>query len=268
MALVNALLVRYVRGQAWVTDAASIAAYGRREGYLELGAVNSLAEVNRVGAAVLALKAQPQIATRATLEPAGADTPYDSFEVADSITVPDESGAGASMRVMALSVTEDDMGNPTFVPELRSLADEADRRLQRWLKRMANGTLAGSVESATPAAPQSDAGDPPKEGGTLEAPPFSLASLALSTSDRYYPPTATRVIRLVASLKTAGSSPTSLYLLKNGAQTQGLTIPASDNIEAVDCSVPYSGPEQDYMQVQVTAVGTGAAGLTVQPRLG
>lgn len=153
MPLVNALLVRHSHGTLWVVDAASVTTYGRVEAYLELGAAGA-DEAARVGLAVLAERAAPVVAVSAGLEPAGAgDAPYVDFAVGDRVTVPAMSGPPELVRVVALSVTEDDEGNPVFSPELHSLRDERVRALERSVKRMSNGTLAGSTDAASPAGP-------------------------------------------------------------------------------------------------------------------
>lgn len=266
MALVNALLVRWRDGFHAVEDTGSVAVHGRHEGYLELGAAQSVDEVERVAASVFALEAIPTVATTVGLEPVGAgDAPYVDFDVADYVTAPDERGVDGSFRVRALSVSEDDNGNPLFVPELRSLLEENDELLQRWLRRMASGALGGRTESASPA--------PAAGGGQAESPSsasnpeFVFAQsgpVTVSTSGRFKPRRSGRVVAVDAELEVAGTTATIVALRKNGVTVATLTIPAGANEATSNVSIPFTGPRADYLNVAVTSAGTGAQAVTVQ----
>lgn len=265
MPLANALLVRYAFGYRLVEDAASIAALGRHEAFLSLGAIQSVDEVDRVGAALLGLSAFPNIATTAGIEPTGAgDNPFADFGVGDWITAPDETGVPSSQRVLGLSVTEDAEGNPLFAPELRSLADELDERLQRWLRRMSAGTLGGSSESASPASSTPAIG-PSSTPTTRELVFYMGGTLSASSSGRYYPQRSGRATALVASLGVAGAAPVVFELRKNGVAVATVTIPAGSNGPvAVSLGATFLGPNVDYLSCAVTSAGGGAAELDVQ----
>lgn len=106
-------------------------------------------------------------------------------------------------------------------------------------------------------------------GGTstpFAIPPFVLdGSLYISTSPRWYPEQTVGVDRLFASLVTAGSTSTVVRVRKNGSVIGTLTLTASDLAEGVGfTATTFTGPETDYMTVEVQTVGAGAAGLTVQ----
>lgn len=116
----NALLVRWTDGYIEVTDADSIAAHDRREGFLSLGNAPSVDEATRSAEATLEQLAEPEENITAGIEPAGTDDrPYTGFYVGDTITVPDHTGAPVSRRVASITVGEDEEGVPVFVPELR-----------------------------------------------------------------------------------------------------------------------------------------------------
>lgn len=262
MALTNALLVRWSGGWIEVTSAAAPAGVepGRREGFLQLGSVTSAAEAERVALAVLAQRDEPAVAVSSVVEPAGGDDPFIDFDVGDFITVPDEAGAPMAARVRSLGVSEDDMGNPVFEPELSSIHDEAEVRLQRWLKRLANGSLGGTVESATPTTVHVP---PPPPDRYQEFPPFSLpGTLAISTSGAYRPSIHARIVRVSATLRSVGTTGTTVQVIRNGSVVATLTIAAGAVQASVDAAIDVI--PTDLIQAAVTAAGTAASDLVVQ----
>jgi hypothetical protein len=154
MAIANALLVSYRGGSRTVEvkSQPSITTHGRREAFLSLDNLNSGAEAVRIATAMLVDMGNPEQTITTTVEPSGADEPYVDWNVGDWVTTPNQDGDDQSLRVRSLSVTEDDEGNPIFVPEVGTLAIERQNRLNRWLNRMALGTVGGRSESASPGA--------------------------------------------------------------------------------------------------------------------
>lgn len=274
MALQNSLLVRYAEGYHVVEDAASIAAQGRHEGYLELGSAQSVDEVERIAGAILARSAVPAVATTAAVEPVGpADTPYTAFDVGDWITAPDETATPTLFRVFSIAYTEDDEGNPIFAPELRSAADEAEVRFARWLKRMSNGALGGSTESASVASPAP--GFTPRRAGWNVIPTFSQSGDVELTdpgdAGKGFAQKSGRVVAVFCSL-TAPSLTTStiLRVRKNGSDLLGppvgyheLEIPPGWLTVYDPAYFDFDGPNADYFDVAVTQAGDGATGLVV-----
>jgi hypothetical protein len=115
----NAFLVRWAQGWMEVADAASVTAHGRHEAFLSLGHANTSDEATRVASAILARLAWPSERTAVAIEPTGTDdVPYVHVVTGDTVMVPDWTGTPAPMRWMGVTVTEDDEGNPYFVPEL------------------------------------------------------------------------------------------------------------------------------------------------------
>lgn len=157
MAVATALLVRWVDGYLNVNDAGGVAAWGRKEGFLTLGNVPSAEEVARIAAAVLASQAAPRVATAMGIEPetGGGSEAYVDFVVGDTVTAPDEGGGTSVQRVVSLTVAEDENGEITVAPELNSSFQVQDEVLNRWLKRLINGTLKGASASASPVPPRS-----------------------------------------------------------------------------------------------------------------
>lgn len=263
MSLTNALLVRWglppATGYTWVVDQPSIDTYGRREAYLSSSAMSE-AEAERIATALLVDRAVPQVSTQATLEPEAADAPYVDFVVGDWVTAPALGGGTESVRVVSLTVTTDDEGNPVFVPELGTVAEERDRANQRALKRMANGSLGGTTESSSTARSPL-----PTRRKLPTAPigPFSIpGAVIVAVSGRYYPPTNVLALRLIASVAVAGSTDTTVVLYRNDISVATVTIAAGDLLASVVVDVTYG--VGDYATVASTAAGTDAVGLVVQ----
>jgi len=263
MALINAFLVRWADGFHEVEDAASIAEHGRKEAFLSLGDVQSTAEADAICAALFEAMANPQVSTTLAIDPTGVgDMPYTHFRKGDSITAPAFEGGTASQRVRALTTSVDDNGNVIFVPELRAVVQEEAERIQRWLKRLANGALGGTTNAPSPTTGGGGgAGFAPLI--QAELPPFSLPGvLSLDISGVYRPIKATKLIRIAASLRVAGSTTTTVVLLINGTSEETISLAASDTYEYKSIEVDVS--VGTAIQVQTTAVGTGAEDLVVQ----
>lgn len=114
--VVNVLLVRWANGYVEVAGTISPR---RREAFLSLGRAPSAERATFE--AQKHLVTTPREKVTVTTEPSGsADQPYVGYGVADTITVPDMAGTGQSRRVRSLTVSEDDDGNPYFVPGLAS----------------------------------------------------------------------------------------------------------------------------------------------------
>lgn len=108
----------------------------------------------------------------------------------------------------------------------------------------------------------------PASGAGGGLPRFSLPGLVyVSTSGRDYPEATRTFTRIFASLKVASSSgSTTVRLLRNGSVVSGTTVSLGVGVLTVGASFSqaFTGPETDYMQVEVTAAGVGASDLVVQ----
>lgn len=282
--LVNALYVRYATGFTWVTDGGSIATYGRREDFVSLGGVESLQEAQRLGAAILDRRVSPPRTVSAGVEPGGAgDEPFGDFDVGDYVTAPDEDGNPESVRVASISVTTDGEGNPAFAAELDTSAFVLEQTLQRWLKAMANGTVGGTVASASPPPPAATAGGAefysPSSAisssgdgrGQIikELPPFNLRGAVVVglASAKWKAPVPVRLTSFALQLNTASSSGSVVIdVLKNGATATQLTIPAGSLGTESAVPVVVDMGIGDLLQFQCTSAGTGAVELLIHPR--
>jgi len=107
----NAALV--ASSQAWdeFVDAASVAAYGRLEFATVLGVQPSIADLETFANQILNRSIDPtETATVVAGPDAGGPQPYVDVEPGETIVAPDEDGAGATWRVLALGAEPNDAG--------------------------------------------------------------------------------------------------------------------------------------------------------------
>lgn len=151
---VNALLVKWHGGWAEAVDGGSVAAHGRHEAQLALGAAQSGDEALRVAVAQLDFYAHPREQYSADIEPAADEEvmPFLAFRPGDTVAVPARDGSLSNQRCMRLSAAMDENGQMTFAGDF---GDELLSPAERWelaLKKMSDGTLRGTSVVATPAS--------------------------------------------------------------------------------------------------------------------
>lgn len=141
----NLLLIETPGGFLERTEGGSVSTYGRREAFLSLGNISDGDAIDRAASSVFASSADPaaEIGTR-VLDKDGV-RPYVDWGVGDWVLAPDEDGELERHRVRALTVSEDDEGEPQFVPELATITEELETRLERWLAAMEKGTVGGTA---------------------------------------------------------------------------------------------------------------------------
>lgn len=188
--ITNAAILRFSSGWREASDTSSITAHGRHEGFLSLGTAPSQEQGQLAAQALFADAGRPRDAIVVTHEgPVGSgEEPYADYDVADTITAPARDGQATSQVVKAITVSEDAEGNPIFVPELQSLSDAFEGRLQRWLKRMSAGTVSGQSENASPfiaSSSQQDKVSPPE--AISQGAGFRYATVVVAASNSLHP---------------------------------------------------------------------------------
>lgn len=170
----NSLLIRWKHGYTTV----GVTTPPIRQGYLTLGSIETESEAKRLGGEELLRIAgiRDQVTLGADPKPTDPANAYGTgWDIGDYITtynrkmksepLTDENGevlvgldgialddgSGKSrVRVLQVSVTEDDNAVLTIMPELSTLLEQQEVRTHRWLTRMADGTLNGTSEVASP----------------------------------------------------------------------------------------------------------------------
>lgn len=94
---------------------------------------------------------------------------------------------------------------------------------------------------------------------------FSQSTVAVAASGRYYLPFTGDIYEAVASLKTAGSSTTTVVVKIDGGTQATINLAASDQFEKALLAATLES-DTDYATVETTAAGTGAQGLVVTLR--
>lgn len=150
---VNTLILQTADGYTEATEAgASLARYGRREGYLSASDQNSHL-AGRIAAQAFADKALPSSAPTLEFEARDGAVPWVDFGVGDSVLAPPDEGglttAPVPRRVVSLSVAADDAtGRPRYSAELDAITKTRADRMARWLASIGHGTLAGVIAAA------------------------------------------------------------------------------------------------------------------------
>lgn len=170
----NALLIRWKYGYTQVGATTAPITYG----YLSLGSVETESEAKRIGGQELLRVAgtSDQISLGADPNPVNpADAYGTGWDIGDHVLVRTRTGAEVLLsdeadvvvtdeadvelvvvnstepaRVLQASITEDDNGTMSVLPDLSTLLEQHEVRTQRWLTRMADGTMNGSSSVASP----------------------------------------------------------------------------------------------------------------------
>jgi hypothetical protein len=127
------------------TNAGSISTYGRRETFVSLANTSDAAVVTLAGDQVLNTSATPADGVTVQLDPTGPQA-YLDFTIGDLIYLVDGTGTKTSYRVRSLTVTQDDAGLLSFVPELGTARADLDKRLKRALDRIERGNAGGDTD--------------------------------------------------------------------------------------------------------------------------
>jgi len=116
-------LVRSAAGWTSATDTAGVAAYGRRESFLEFGNTRSEATAASAAARILRRTARVNVATPLVSFRITADArPFIDFTCGDVVTTPSSAGGTTTARVLSLSLSEGDDRKVTSSAELEVAA--------------------------------------------------------------------------------------------------------------------------------------------------
>ncbi|MCA1572462.1 MAG: hypothetical protein LC798_19615 [Chloroflexi bacterium] len=172
---ITAVLGRY--GDHWLEQTAGSGR--RRESYMTLGDAASSAQATRIVSAVMAQHSTPTVTTTVAFEPITGMVPGTNLNVGDTVTVPNASLTGESLRVMSLSVSEtaDDYD---WAAELGAIDRSREERMLLQLRKSGPAVIDWSDSANVQATP--DAGLGP-EKATVLAPAASARTALNDLSD-------------------------------------------------------------------------------------
>jgi hypothetical protein len=254
----NTILVAYKTSHVEVSDAASIAADGRRETYLELGTIEDRDLAIEVATAVLAVQLQHHLSFVVDPMPRLGSTGFIDYGIGDTIT--DAGGA----RVSGLTVSADDEGRASVIPELKDRVTIQQEAVDRLIRRLVEGGLGGKTEQASRTYPS----PPPVLPGrvkTLEAVSYDGVLVPGIISQPQSSLVPIQIVQIICNLRVAGSTNTGIRVLdQDGNVRCSTTIPAGRKLWAEEVQPPaYFGPSSQLL-VDVPTAGTDAEGLAVQ----
>lgn len=128
----NALLTQWEGGYVWVEDSAAITALGQRIEDIYSSEATSEDEATRQGEVELESRARTGWpAVLVTVEPVSAsDCPYEGFTLGDTVTIPALGGGTENVKVLSISLEQDELGYAIWRLELnqrwRSLVRETN----------------------------------------------------------------------------------------------------------------------------------------------
>lgn len=143
---------------------------------------------------------------------------------------------------------------------------DVQQRLATHARRMAPGSLSGRSEVSSPVR-RGPGVLTPVHRSSLEIPPFSpiAEAVAVSASRKWFARVPYQLVQVLASLLVAGTTTTTIEVRKNGVAVATLSLLSGEvGPKTVDLLSDFG--VADALTVAVTAAGTGASGLVVEPR--
>lgn len=141
----NAMLMDTADGWSQVSDAASVAKYGRIETAMK----------TESGAAFSSQIAQMIFAQRATEEEGATyefiptnKIPWVHFRPGDWLLAPNDKGVSVKRRVMSIALEESEAGQPFYAIEFDTIFRDNESRMERILAKLGGGGAAGGLSNA------------------------------------------------------------------------------------------------------------------------
>lgn len=264
----NAVAIAYPGGVRWRVDAAAIAAFGDRvEGALDVGDVDDLAAIDRIGDQWLAAHSGPRTSTVVGVEPTGAgDQPGDAFDVRQTVNA-----AGDDLECVGLSFgwgggREDRMeAAPEFSTRLDARRADTTRALDRMIARAGGATAASATSldlgTKIPTGKVAEVQIPPWSWGTKD----SLTALGLLSGWQRFPiETPCRLYKWTVTCDNSGATGSSQFRI-NIARVAGgavewnglldIVLTSAETTKTVPIWAYFRGYQGDLIFPSVVAAG-------------
>jgi len=267
--ITNTILIRWLGGFVERRSASSITTYGRREGVLSVGDVADAVVAFRMADDNFRLTDSPLESLTASMDdvdPADGWSAYTAYVVGDSMTVPTLAGGTTTNRVASISVSEDENGYLSVQTEFKSLRDVLQQRVQRWLSRTNNGTLAGRSANSAPVSVSSPSVS--SETAQPESVPFgttgSSAATVGDTTNNAVCKVPGLFYRVDMTATAAGSGSTSCDIKVDGTTVCSVTLGSGQVAATYDLTASQTKlvTRNSLFSAVVTAV-SGATGFSI-----
>lgn len=273
MGSASVLLVRWSLGWVDVNPTTPISGR-RREATLSLGNVTAINEVINAGQRLLeAVGGVRESIAIGVLPRSDSTTPYQGWRPLPNtfITAPGWSGSSLQ-KVASVTTSQDDEGELSYELDLIDRVANNEARIQRWLKRMSNGTVGGQSAQASPERPKWSPKVPTRK------PTATFMQGGVDDTGALLPVFSGRGPDLPAEahgelrewyiwLTKAGSTATTADLLLNNIVVATATIPAGEIEGRATISGEPIYPNLSRLACQVSYAGTDAAGFGGQARV-
>lgn len=262
--IVNTLLAKFENAWVEVGGASAAALLDRREAMIELGGVLKLDEAVRIAESLLAVWSTPKESIVRGNPPIGGGLTY-YFDEGEMMAV----GSGyADQRIKSVTVSEDENGLVSVIPELSSPREVEEARIGRILARWAAGSASGSGTKPT-LAPDPNS----RPNRIFELPPFSVEgalSSALSplVSPPYVPSRPMLLTGMSAVLSVADSSGVAISILINGTAVDSIAIPAGRSLYYQPLAITITNTVTTVAYEITGATNASGLGLQTHASLG
>lgn len=197
-----------------------------------------------------------QISLGADPNPANAANAYGTgWDVGDYVLTLNRAAANEAARVLQVSLAEDDNGALSVLPDLSSLLEQNEVRTQRWLTRMADGTMNGTSAVASPiVTPEWVPGRRPTIDTSGE---FSWNPISTTRNGPWWGTVQGRLAQI--KFRRSGDDLTGdmvVAIIVNGVTLDEATIPSGAEESTFGGSGVDFGPA-DQLDLQVTTLGGG-----------
>lgn len=242
-------------------DSAAITAYGYRSKHVKLPQVRTEGQARKILDALLDLFGRERVQFTADIHPRIEEQiPWISYGVGDWVNVPNRDGDLESVRVRSITSAVDENGLVRHSIVAGDVIYEQEEQLQAWLARRAPGSLGGRTHQSMP---QLDTRQPAVSKVRAGHNIFHLqGAVAVSASEGQPPEFSGRLSEAVVTLTTAGTSTTTVAVRVNGSSVGSVNLGSGVTRAVLDLAVDVD-PATDLISVEITAAGSGAAGLVV-----